>query len=306
METHSDQALIQAWASFYVQHTVREAPDSHEETCPICQEKYCDSEEMRLRIAGIPSCSHTFGHICLRQWFGTNSSGVTACPMCRTEWVAGPARSRYDQIQEIRRWVEEFDRRGAEFRARMINNLVRMDTPLLSRPVSELRGILDRMLAEQSSQEARAPWDTHFYRQFQLTMLQLGVIMRPPWARLETEFTTVPNAATARSSSPSPPSPPQRNVRARRNAISLPDSSPAYSSSIAPAKPPEEFPPLPLPAANSDAITPTAPATGPRLAGVVGLTSRSYASALFASLAASYECGCSDSGDEAESPVLVD
>ncbi|KAF3032628.1 hypothetical protein E8E11_003112 [Didymella keratinophila] len=130
--------------------------------------------------------------------------------------------------------------------------------------------------------------------------------MRPPWARLETQFTTVPNAATARSSSPFPPSPPQRNIRARRNAISLPNSSPAWSPSTSPAKPLEEFPPLPSPATNSDAIAPTASATRPRSAGVVGLTSRSYTSALLTSLAASSECESTDSVDEAESPVLVD
>ena len=284
MATNSDQTLSQAWASFYVQHTVREAPDNHEEGCPICQEKYSDSEEMRLRITGFTSCSHSFGHICLRQWFDTNSSGATTCPMCRTEWVVGPRYS--DQIQEIRRWVEEFDRRGTEFRARMINSLRRMDTALFSQPASELRGILERMLAGQGNREAQAPWDIHSYRQFQMLMLRLGVRMSPPWARLETDFTTIRTSANVHSSSPSTPSPLQRNIRARRNAISLPDFSPTYSSSTSPAEPPEEFPPLPSSAANPDATAPTASATESRPAGVVGLTSASYASVLFASLAA--------------------
>jgi hypothetical protein len=82
MACHLDSTLNQAWSSFYVQCPVREAPYDSEEACPVSQEKYSGSEEMHLRVTGFPSCSHTFGYICLRQWFDVNTFGATTCPTC--------------------------------------------------------------------------------------------------------------------------------------------------------------------------------------------------------------------------------
>lgn len=94
-------------------------------------------------------------------------------------------------------------------------------------------------------------------------MRQLGFVrVRPRRAQLETYFTTIRTSANVRSSSPSLPASPQRNIRGRRNAVSMPDSSPAYPSFTPPAEPPEELPPTPSPTANNDATAPNAPHQG--------------------------------------------
>jgi hypothetical protein len=89
------QFLSAASEKFIREHTELEVPDDQSEECTICHESYRDSFEMRMRVTGIPACSHAFGNRCLEQWLATDLSTAKSCPLCRTVWVAEPVRPRW-------------------------------------------------------------------------------------------------------------------------------------------------------------------------------------------------------------------
>ncbi|KAF1931259.1 uncharacterized protein M421DRAFT_408773 [Didymella exigua CBS 183.55] len=92
--------LSSASEMFLRDHTKVDTPSDHAEECSICHEEFRDSFEQRVRITGIPACSHAFGEQCLEQWLATDLHTAKGCPMCRTEWVAGSPRPQYHHLRE--------------------------------------------------------------------------------------------------------------------------------------------------------------------------------------------------------------
>lgn len=87
--------LSSAAQKFIDEHTVVDIAADGSEECPVCRDEYDYSLELRVRIAGIPVCSHTFGMSFLEQYLATDPQTLKTCATCRTEWVLGPRRRRY-------------------------------------------------------------------------------------------------------------------------------------------------------------------------------------------------------------------
>jgi hypothetical protein len=77
--------LTPAALGFIQAHTEPDLDHTADDECPICLDGY--TEELCLRIIGVPGCVHRVGRSCLNEMLSNRPGDEKRCPLCRPVWI---------------------------------------------------------------------------------------------------------------------------------------------------------------------------------------------------------------------------